>query len=53
MKKVSKLQLNRETLRRLDPREIAAVNGGKEWTGCLSDCTECGTRGVLLADGTA
>jgi hypothetical protein len=43
MKKINrKLNLHRETLRNLDPRDIAKLNGGVVWTGCLSDCTECG-----------
>jgi hypothetical protein len=42
MKKVNKLQLHRETLRNLDPRDVAKVNGGIVWTGCMSECTECG-----------
>lgn len=52
MKKLSKkLHLDRETVRRLDPREIPAADlakaqGGmaqvdRYWTGCLSDCTQC------------
>lgn len=42
MKKMNKLQLHRETLRNLDPRDIAKIDGGVAWTGCLSDCTQCG-----------
>ncbi len=54
MKKLSKkLRLDRETVRRLDLREMStaelgkAQGGleraelGKAWTGCLSDCTQC------------
>ncbi len=55
MKKLSKkLRLDRETVRRLDPREVAAAalanarggyqnvdNVGIVWTGCDSACTEC------------
>lgn len=55
MKKLNKkLRLDRETVRRLDPREIPAAalanahggnrvadNVGIDWTGCMSECTEC------------
>lgn len=47
MKKLDKkLHLHRETVRRLDARELrsddlARARGGVVWTGCLSDCTEC------------
>jgi hypothetical protein len=42
-----KLHLNRETVRLLDQRQLsredlAKANGGVVWTGCMSDCTECG-----------
>ncbi len=44
-KRDKKLSLNRETLHLLDPKaELARARGGVAWTGCLSDCTECGTR---------
>lgn len=46
MKKLEKkLHLNRETVRRLEPLsgpEIAKAQGGIDWTGCMSECTECG-----------
>ena len=43
MKKIDrKLSLHRETLRSLDLRDVAKVNGGIDWTGCMSECTECG-----------
>jgi hypothetical protein len=48
MKKLDKkLRLNRETLRQLDPSELNRANGGVVWTGCLSDCTECGGGGTI------
>jgi hypothetical protein len=48
MKKLGKkLQLNRETLHKLDPRELAEVNGAVVWTGCMSECTECGGGGSI------
>ena len=52
-KRDKKLQLNRETLHQLDPqalerRELARARGGVVWTGCLSDCTECGTMPKTL-----
>jgi hypothetical protein len=43
-----KLTLSRETLLQLDPhkleRQLARARGGVVWTGCMSDCTECGTQ---------
>lgn len=46
MKKLDrKLTLNRETVRRLDSlrqEELARAKGGIDWTGCMSECTECG-----------
>lgn len=52
MKKLEKkLRLNRETVCRLDPRELAAVNGAVVWTGCMSECTECGTIQYRQIDG--
>jgi hypothetical protein len=53
MRKIEKkLQLNRETVLRLDRRPLTrqaleqANGGGTEqgidWTGCMSECTECG-----------
>ena len=46
-KRDRKLQLHRETVRQLDARRLTAgdlgkARGGDEWTGCMSDCTECG-----------
>ncbi|HVR96047.1 MAG TPA: hypothetical protein VMW27_05500 [Thermoanaerobaculia bacterium] len=55
MKKLDKkLRLDRETLCRLNPREVStadlanarggnrlADNVGIDWTGCMSECTEC------------
>ena len=58
MKKINRrLQLSRETLHRLEEREMARANGGVAWTGCLSDCTECTFPSPLnpvpvLTDGT-
>jgi hypothetical protein len=52
-KRERKLQLHRETVRQLDTRplqDLARVRGGDEWTGCMSDCTECGTRGGIFQD---
>lgn len=40
-KMIRRLQLSRETLHRLDERDVARANGGVVWTGCLSDCTQC------------
>lgn len=49
MKKLGKkLQLSRETLHKLEPQELAAANGAVAWTGCLSDCTECGGGGGTI-----
>jgi hypothetical protein len=47
-KRDRKLQLHRETLRQLDARhltaeDLAKARGGIDWTGCMSECTECGT----------
>lgn len=46
-KRESKLQLHRETVRQLDTRALTAeemvkARGGIDWTGCMSECTECG-----------
>lgn len=46
-KRESKLQLHRETVRQLDTRtltteEMVKARGGIDWTGCMSECTECG-----------
>lgn len=39
---IKKLQLSRETLRLLESEQLARVKGGIDWTGCMSECTECG-----------
>jgi hypothetical protein len=46
-KREKKLQLHRETVLQLDVRPLSRMDlikarGGDEWTGCMSDCTECG-----------
>jgi hypothetical protein len=46
-KREKKLQLHRETVRQLDARRLTLENlakaqGGIDWTGCMSECTECG-----------
>lgn len=41
-KREKKLQLHRETVRQLDPAALAKAQGGIDWTGCNSECTECG-----------
>lgn len=46
-KRDKKLQLNRETVLQLDARrlnaaDLAKAQGGIDWTGCMSECTECG-----------
>jgi hypothetical protein len=48
-KRERKLQLHRETVRqldarRLDPEDLAKARGGIDWTGCMSECTECGQQ---------
>lgn len=45
-KQARKLQINRETLQRLDDRKLVRVDGGIDWTGCMSECTECGGYAV-------
>lgn len=54
-KRDKKLQLHRETLRQLDARRLNAedlvkAKGGIDWTGCMSECTECGTVVAVNAD---
>lgn len=55
MKKLEKkLRLNRETVRHLEPRElsrqeIAKARGGIDWTGCMSECTECGVVAIAAS----
>ena len=45
MKKcLKKLSLSRETVGQLDGSALRQAKGGDEWTGCMSDCTECGGR---------
>jgi len=39
---VKKLQIARETLRRLENGQLVRADGGIDWTGCMSECTECG-----------
>ena len=41
-KQVKKLELSRETLRLLTSDQLIRVVGGIDWTGCMSECTECG-----------
>jgi hypothetical protein len=45
-KREKKLQLHRETVLQLDLRseDLVRARGGDEWTGCMSDCTECGRQ---------
>lgn len=42
-KQIKKLQISRETLRLLTSDQLVGVAGGIDWTGCMSECTECGT----------
>ena len=54
-KREKKLELHRETVLRLDARplghaDLIKARGGDEWTGCMSECTECGTRGGFQMD---
>lgn len=39
---VKKLQISRETLRRLENGQLVRAAAGIDWTGCNSECTECG-----------
>jgi hypothetical protein len=41
-KRDAKLALHRETLRHLDSQALLKANGGIDYTGCDSACTECG-----------
>ncbi len=41
-KREKKLSLHRETVLKLDTVELKRAQGGVDWTGCMSDCTECG-----------
>ena len=52
-KRERKLQLHRETVRQLDLRrvsemDLARARGGIDWTGCMSECTECGTQSFVV-----
>jgi len=38
-----RLSLNKESVRRLTADQSEHARGGVQWTGCLSDCTECPT----------
>lgn len=45
MKKCQKkLHLHRDTVQKLDDIALPRIQGGDEWTGCLSDCTACGGK---------
>ncbi len=48
-KQVKKLQISRETLRLLENGELVNAVGGIDWTGCMSECTECGTMSPQVA----
>jgi hypothetical protein len=41
-KREKKLQLHRETVLKLDTKDLVKAQGGIDWTGCMSECTECG-----------
>ena len=41
-----KIRISRETLRRLDLGELSRINGGIDWTGCMSECTQCTFQAV-------
>jgi hypothetical protein len=43
---IKKLQISRETLRLLTTDQLVRVAGGIDWTGCMSECTECGGMGI-------
>lgn len=45
---IKKLELSRETLRLLESEQLVRAKGGIDWTGCMSECTECG--GVQFRD---
>lgn len=45
--RVKKLTISREVVVRLESEDLSRAGGqlqgpGRMWTGCLSDCTECG-----------
>ncbi len=40
-KQTRKLQISRDTLRLLDSKQPVRADGGIDWTGCMSECTEC------------
>ena len=46
-KRDAKLSLHRETLRHLDASALTKANGGIDYTGCDSACTECGGAGTI------
>lgn len=41
MKKQKRLSLHRETVLQLDVNALPRANGGIDWTGCVSGCTQC------------
>lgn len=45
----TKLRLDRETLVPLQHEQLDDVNGGVKYTGCLSQCTQCGGGGGGLS----
>lgn len=47
---IKKLQISRETLRLLTTDQLIRVAGGIDWTGCMSECTECGGTGGFQVD---
>ena len=47
---IKKLQLSRETLRLLTSDQLDRAVGGIDWTGCMSECTECGTIAINRLD---
>lgn len=49
-KQVKKLQLSRETLRLLESNQLVRAVGGIDWTGCMSECTECTFNPGFQAD---
>lgn len=52
MKKLKKLQLNRETVRNLSPDNLATVHGGTGTYGCTLGCSYgCGATDVSCAFG--
>jgi hypothetical protein len=47
---MKKLQISRETLRLLTGDHLVRADGGIDWTGCMSECTECGMLVLNRAD---